>query len=67
LRKLEIVFAVVSYGAKNLSEAMIIAGQSLRHNPDNHASPAKNYTIVNYHKRGQPHGQAKAIMIFDEN
>ncbi len=67
LRKLGAVFAVVSYGAKNLSEAMTIAGQALRHNPDNHASPAKNYTIVNYRKRGQPHDQAKAIKIIDEN
>ena len=67
LRKLGAVFAVVSYGAKNLSEATTIAGQALRHNPDNHASPAKNYTIVNYRKRGQPHDQVKAIKIFDEN
>ncbi|CAG8633660.1 521_t:CDS:2 [Rhizophagus irregularis] len=39
------VFAVVSHGAKNLSEAMTIASEGLRHSPDNHASPAKNYTI----------------------
>ncbi|UZO07972.1 uncharacterized protein OCT59_028240 [Rhizophagus irregularis] len=67
LRKLEAVFAVVSHGAKNLSEAMTIASEGLRHSPDNHASPAKNYTIVNYRKRGQPYDQAKAIKIFDEN
>ena len=29
LRKLEAVFAVVAHGAKNLSEAMIIASESL--------------------------------------
>ncbi|PKK42098.1 hypothetical protein RhiirC2_804594, partial [Rhizophagus irregularis] len=45
LRKLGAVFAVVSHGAKNLSEAMTIASEALRHSPDNHASPAKNYTI----------------------
>uniref|UniRef100_U9T2E1 Uncharacterized protein n=1 Tax=Rhizophagus irregularis (strain DAOM 181602 / DAOM 197198 / MUCL 43194) TaxID=747089 RepID=U9T2E1_RHIID len=67
LRKLGAVFAVVSHGAKNLSEAMTIASEGLRHSPDNHASPAKNYTIVNYRKRGQPYDQAKAIKIFDEN
>jgi len=67
LRKLGAVFAVVTHGAKNLSDAMTIASQALRHRPDNHASPAQNYTIVNYRKKGQPHDQAKAIKIFDEN
>ncbi|PKK55794.1 hypothetical protein RhiirC2_801502 [Rhizophagus irregularis] len=52
LRKLEAVFAVVSNSVKNLSEAMTIASQALRHSPDNHASPAQNYTIVNYRKKG---------------
>ena len=51
LRKLGAVFAVVTHGAKNLSEAMTIASQALRHSPDNHASPAQNYTIVNYRLR----------------
>ena len=51
LRKLGAVFAVVSHDAKNLSEAMTIAGQALRHGPDNYASPTKNYTIVNYRLR----------------
>ncbi|PKK56922.1 hypothetical protein RhiirC2_799034 [Rhizophagus irregularis] len=67
LHKLGAVFAVVSHGAKNLSEAMTIASEALRHSPGNHASSAKNYTIVNYRKRGQPYDQAKAIKIFDEN
>src|SRR6266496_2124709 len=44
LRKLGAVFAVVAHRAKNLSEAMTIASEALRHNPDNHTSPAKNYT-----------------------
>ncbi len=67
LCKLEAVFAVVVYGVKNLSEAMTIANESLRHSPDNHASPAKNYTIVNYRLRGQSYDQGEAIKIFDEN
>jgi hypothetical protein len=67
LRKLGAVFAVISHGAKNLSEAMTIASQALRHSPDNHASPAQNYTIVNFRKRGQPYDQAKAFKLFDEN
>jgi hypothetical protein len=67
LCKLGAVFAVVSHGAKNLSEAMTIASEALHHSPDNHASPAKNYTIVNYRLREQPYDQAKAIKIFDEN
>ena len=67
LHKLGAVFAVVSNGAKNLSEAMTIASQALRHSPDNHASPAQNYTIVNYRKRGQPYDQGEAIKLFDEN
>ena len=67
LRKLGAVFAVISNGAKNLSEAMTIASKSLQHSPDNHASPAKNYTIVNYWLRGEPYYQAKAIKLFDDN
>ncbi|PKK57733.1 hypothetical protein RhiirC2_721031 [Rhizophagus irregularis] len=67
LRKLGAVFAVVSHGLKNLSEAMTIASQALRHNPGNHTSPAKNYTIVNFRRRGQPYYQAKAFKLFDEN
>ncbi|PKC56313.1 hypothetical protein RhiirA1_474182 [Rhizophagus irregularis] len=51
LRKLGVVFAVVLNSAKNLSEAMTIASQALQHSPDNHASLAQNYTIVNYRKK----------------
>ena len=51
LRKIGAVFAVVAHGAKNLSKAETIASEALRHSPDNHASPAKNYTIVNYRLR----------------
>ena len=67
LRKLGAVFAVVTHRAKNLSEAMTIASQALRHSPDNHASPAQNYTIVNYRLRGEPYHQAEVIKLFDEN
>ncbi len=67
LHKLGVVFAVVSNGVKNLSEAMTIASQALRHSPDNYASPVKNYTIVNFRKRGQPYDQATAFELFDEN
>ena len=67
LRKLGAVFAVVSNGAKNLSDAMTIASQAFRHSPDNYTSPAQNYTIVNFRKRGQPYDQATAFELFDEN
>jgi hypothetical protein len=67
LRNLGAVFAVVSHGAKNLSEAITIAREALRHSPNNHASPTKNYTIVNFRLRGQPYNQAKPFKLFDEN
>jgi len=67
LYKLGVVFAVVLNSAKNLSEAMTIASQALRHSSDNHSSPAQNYTIVNFQKRGQPYDQAMAFELFDEN
>ncbi|PKK55686.1 hypothetical protein RhiirC2_801762 [Rhizophagus irregularis] len=70
LRKLEAVFAVMLNGAKNLSDvthAMTIASKALRHSPDNHASPAQNYTIVNFRLREQPYDQATAFKLFDEN
>jgi hypothetical protein len=53
LRKIGVVFAVIEHDAKNLSKAMTIAGQVLRHNPNNNTSPAQNYTIVNYRRRGE--------------
>ncbi|GES96779.1 hypothetical protein GLOIN_2v1765707 [Rhizophagus clarus] len=55
LRKLGAVFTVVSHDAKNLSEAMTIASKALHHSSENHAPPAKNYTIVNYWLRGEPY------------
>ncbi|GES94252.1 hypothetical protein GLOIN_2v1765707 [Rhizophagus clarus] len=67
LRKLGAVYAVVSHGAKNLSEAMTIASEALRHSPDNHTSPAKNYTIVNYRLRGEPYNQATVFELSSEN
>ncbi|GBB94335.1 hypothetical protein RclHR1_23360002 [Rhizophagus clarus] len=67
LHKLGAVYAVVSHGAKNLSEAMTIASEALRHSPDNHTSPAKNYTIVNYRLRGEPYNQAMVFELSGEN
>ena len=67
LRKLGAVFAVISNGAKNLSHAMTIAGQALRHSPDNNTSPAQNYTIVNYRMRGEHYDQARSFKLFDES
>ena len=67
LRKLRAIFAVILNGVKNLSEAMIIASQALRHSSDNYTSSAQNYTIVNYQLRGELYHQAKAIKLFDEN
>ncbi|UZO28452.1 uncharacterized protein OCT59_021974 [Rhizophagus irregularis] len=49
LRKLGAVFAVVAHGAKNLSEAMTIGSQALRHSPDNYA-PLQKHTIVNFRR-----------------
>ncbi|CAG8629011.1 13300_t:CDS:2, partial [Gigaspora rosea] len=40
------VYAVVVHGAKNLAHAMTIAGEALRHNPDNNTSPAQNYVVL---------------------
>ncbi|UZO29305.1 uncharacterized protein OCT59_022784 [Rhizophagus irregularis] len=67
LRKIGTVFAVVAHGAKNLSKAETIASEALRHSPDNHASPAKNYTIVNYRLRGEPYNQATVFELSGEN
>src|SRR3954451_1103193 len=67
LRKLGAVYAVVSNGAKNLSHAMTIASQALRHSSDNHSSPVQNYTIVNMRSRGMPYDQASPFKLFDES
>ncbi|CAG8815488.1 11337_t:CDS:2, partial [Gigaspora margarita] len=48
LRKLGAVYAVVVHEAENMAHAYTIAGQALRHNPDNHTSSVQNYVIVNY-------------------
>ena len=67
LRKIGAVFAVMVHEAKNLSNAMTIASEALRHSPDNNTSPAQNYTIVNYRPRGVPYDQAKPFKVSDEN
>ncbi|CAG8619385.1 9299_t:CDS:2, partial [Dentiscutata erythropus] len=45
------VYGVVVHEAKNMAHAYTIAGECLRHNPDNHTSPVQNYVIVNYRPR----------------
>ncbi|CAG8559812.1 42295_t:CDS:2, partial [Gigaspora margarita] len=39
LRKMGAIYAMVVHEAKNMAHAYTIAGEALRHNPDNHASP----------------------------
>ena len=66
LRKIGAIYAVVVRGAKNLAHAMTIAGEALRHSPDNHTSPAQNYVVVNYQRKNQSPEQArpwKSLMI----
>ncbi|RIB01806.1 hypothetical protein C2G38_2150295 [Gigaspora rosea] len=67
LRKIGAVYAVVVHEARNLAHAMTIAGQALRHNPDNNTSPAQNYVIVNYRKIGQSPDQARPFRLYDKN
>ncbi len=44
------MFVIILHNAKNLSEAITIAKQILKYNPNNHTSSIKNYTIVNIKK-----------------
>ncbi|RIA98846.1 hypothetical protein C1645_812336 [Glomus cerebriforme] len=44
---LKAIFAIIAHDAKNLSETMTIANETLHHNSNNHTFPAKNYTIQN--------------------
>ncbi|CAG8676251.1 6740_t:CDS:1, partial [Paraglomus occultum] len=50
LRKLGAVYGAVVH-AKNPAHFMTIAGECLRHSPDNHTSPVQNYVVVNYRKK----------------
>ena len=59
LRKIGAVYAVIMHGAKNLAHAMTIAGEALRHNPDNNTLPAQNYVVVNYRRKNQSPDQAR--------
>ena len=52
LRKIVAVYGAVIHSAKNPAHLMTIAGECLRHNTDNHISPAQNYVVVNYRKWG---------------
>ncbi|RIB03260.1 hypothetical protein C2G38_2049407 [Gigaspora rosea] len=67
LRKIGAVYAVVVHGAKNLAHAMTIAGEALRHNPDNNTSPAQNYVVVNYRRKNQSPEQARLFQIYDKD
>ncbi|CAJ0844997.1 8954_t:CDS:2, partial [Entrophospora sp. SA101] len=53
--------------AKNIAHAYTIAGECLRHNPDNHTSPVQNYVVVNYRKKGQTPEQARPFHLYDDD
>ncbi|CAH1770928.1 9530_t:CDS:2, partial [Entrophospora sp. SA101] len=59
LRKMGAVYGVVVHEPENMAQAYTIAGECLRHNPDNHTSPVQNYVVVNYRKKGQTPEQAR--------
>ncbi|RHZ69706.1 hypothetical protein Glove_280g61 [Diversispora epigaea] len=67
LRKIGAVYAVVTNGAKHMADAYTIAGEALRHNPDNFTSPVQNYVVVNYRKKNQSPEQARPFYLYDEN
>src|SRR3989440_11948485 len=67
LRKLGAVYGAVVYKAENPAHIYTIAGECLRHNPDNHTSPVQNYVVVNYQKKGQTPEQARLFQIYDTN
>ncbi|PKC69132.1 hypothetical protein RhiirA1_456394 [Rhizophagus irregularis] len=67
LRKIVVVFAVEQHDAKNLSKAMTIASEALRHSSDNNTSPVQNYIIVNYRSRGVPYDQVIPFKVSDKN
>ncbi|CAH1768771.1 9014_t:CDS:2, partial [Entrophospora sp. SA101] len=46
LRKIGAVYGVVVHEAENIAHAYTIAGECLRHNPDNHTSPVQNYVVT---------------------
>ncbi|KAF0441047.1 d5-like helicase-primase: PROVISIONAL [Gigaspora margarita] len=58
-RKIGAIYGVVAHEAKNIAHAYTIAGQCLRHSPDNYTSPVQNYVIVNYRKKDQFPDQAR--------
>ncbi|KAF0532732.1 d5-like helicase-primase: PROVISIONAL [Gigaspora margarita] len=67
LRKIGAIYGVVTHKAKNMAHAYTIAGQCLRHSPDNHTSPVQNYVIVNYRKKGQSPDQARLFQIYNKD
>jgi len=66
LRKLGAVYGAVVHKAENPARTMTIAGQCLRHNPDNHTSPVQNYVVVNYRKRGQKPEEARPFRLYGD-
>ncbi|CAJ0901021.1 2574_t:CDS:1 [Entrophospora sp. SA101] len=67
LRKIGAVYGAVIHCAKNPAHLMTIAGECLRHNPDNHTSPVQNYVVVNYRKKGQTPEQARPFRLYDDD
>ncbi|CAJ0847663.1 13053_t:CDS:1 [Entrophospora sp. SA101] len=67
LRKIGAVYGVVVHEAENIAHAYTIAGECLRHNPDNHTSPVQNYVVVNYRKKGQTPEQARPFHLYDDD
>ena len=67
LRKLGAVYGAVVHKAGNPGHIMTIAGECLRHNPDNHTSPVQNYVVVNYRKKGQTLEQARPFRLYDDD
>ncbi|CAG8769746.1 25302_t:CDS:2 [Dentiscutata erythropus] len=59
------IYAVVVHGAKNLAHAITIAGEALRHNPNNNTSPVQNFVIVNYRKKNQLLEEARPFRLYD--
>ncbi|CAG8783350.1 5675_t:CDS:2 [Gigaspora margarita] len=66
LRKLGAVYSAVVHKAENPGHIMTIAGECLRHSPDNHTSSVQNYIVVNYRKHGQKPEEARPFRLYDD-
>nr|CAG8679540.1 387_t:CDS:1 [Entrophospora candida] len=67
LRKMGAVYSAVVHKAENPAHAYTIAGECLRHNPDNYTSPVQNYVVVNYRRQGQMPEEARPFHIYDQD